>query len=79
MRGRRVYLMDHWVDLVLEGYPESDFRVGSHNMRATYMMWEIVLAVKRAADMAGIDGTELSRVYFDNGMELLQNVKNGRG
>lgn len=77
MRGRRVYLMDHWVDLVLEGYPESDFRVGSDNMRATFMMWEIVLAVKRAADMAGIDSAELGRVYFENGMELLQNVKSG--
>jgi len=75
MRGRRVYVMDHWVDLVLEGYPESSFRVGSDNMRATYMMWEIVLAVKRAADMAGISAEELSRVYFDNGMELLETVK----
>lgn len=79
MRGRRVYLMDHWVDLVLEGYPESAFRVGSDNMRATFMMWEIVLAVKRAADMAGIGSTALGRVYFDNGMELLRNVRNGRG
>ena len=28
MRGRRVYVMDHWVDLVLEGYPPSDCRAG---------------------------------------------------
>ena len=43
MRGRRVYVMDHWVDVVLDEYPPSEFRVASSDIRATFMVWEIVL------------------------------------
>ena len=75
MRGRRVYVMDHWVDLVLPGYPESAYRVGSDNMRATFMVYEIVLAVARAADRVGLSEQELGGVFYDNGRALLESVK----
>ena len=75
MRGRRVYVMDHWVDLVLEGYPESEYRIGSNNMHATFMVYEIILAIGRAAQMAGLTKKELEGIYYGNGMALLERVK----
>lgn len=72
MRGRRVNAMDHWVDLVEEGYPESDFRVASDMFFATYMAREICLAVLIAAENAGLCKSSLDGIFFDNGMKLLR-------
>ena len=76
MRGRRVYVMDHWVDLVLPAQPESNYRVQSGDMRATFMAYEIVLAVRRAAEQARLSEAELRGVFHDNGMALIERVKN---
>ena len=78
MRGRRVNVMDHWVDVVLEGYPESEFRVASNNIRATFMAYEIVLAVKTAADTAGISEDSLRDIFYNNGISLLGKVRGER-
>ncbi|MDO8684659.1 MAG: amidohydrolase family protein [Armatimonadota bacterium] len=78
MRGRRVYVMDHWVDIVLEGYPPSAYRVASDGIRATFMVYEIVLAIKRAGEMAGLSKEQITRVFNDNGMSLLNGVMDGR-
>ncbi|MFB3905763.1 MAG: amidohydrolase family protein [Acidobacteriota bacterium] len=77
MRGRRVYVMDHWVDVVLEGYPPSAFRVAGDNIHATFMAWEIALAVKRAADMVKLPARRLRDIFFENGIKVLQHVMNG--
>ncbi len=77
MRGRRVYVMDHWVDVVLEGYAPSSYRVASGGIRATFMAWEIVLAVRRAAEMAGLSAQHLSDVLYENGMAVLRRVMDG--
>ena len=58
MRGRRVHVMDHWVDLVLEGYPSSAYRVGFDGMRATFMTYEIAWSVILAAESAGLGPAE---------------------
>ena len=78
MRGRRVNVMDHWVDLVLEGYPPSQFRVQSDNMRATFMVYEIILAIERAAELAGLSADERCRIFWDNGMAVLSGVMEGQ-
>ena len=78
MRGRRVYVMDHWVDVVLEGYPASAYRVMSDGIRATFMAWEIVLAIKRAAEVCGLSRAQLQGVFYENGMALLRQVMGGR-
>lgn len=78
MRGRRVYAMDHWVDLVLEGYPASQYRVASDNMRATFMAWEIILAIRRAGEMCGLKPDEIRAVFHDNGMAVLKRVRSER-
>ncbi len=75
MRGRRVYVMDHWVDLVLPGYPESGYRVQSTNMRATFMVYEIVLALRRAAERIGLSAQELEAIFYKNGIKVLERVK----
>jgi len=74
MRGRRVYVMDHWVDLVLDGYPESGYRVQSDNMRASFMVYEIILALLRAADRMRLSEAETQAIFHDNGMELINRV-----
>ncbi len=78
MRGRRVYVMDHWVDVVLEGYRESEYRVASNKIHATFMAWEIALAVLRAGEMAGLSQDRVKAVFCENGMALLRRVMNGR-
>jgi uncharacterized protein len=74
MRGRRVYVMDHWVDVVLEGYPASSYRIPANNIRATFMAYEIILAIKRAAERVGLSEQQLRAIFFDNGMRLLRNM-----
>lgn len=78
MRGRRVYAMDHWVDLVLEGYPTSSFRVASKDIRATFMAYEIVLAIKRAAVRVGLTEEKVKDIFYKNGFSLLEMVMDGK-
>ncbi|HHW31691.1 MAG TPA: amidohydrolase family protein [Clostridiaceae bacterium] len=78
MRGKRVNIMDHWVDVVLEGYPESDFRVGSNNMRASFMAYEIILAINIAAEMSGISVEKTKDIYYNNGIKLLKKAMSCR-
>ena len=75
MKGRRVTVKDHWVDLVLTGYEQSDFRVMSDNMNAAYMAHEIAIAVEHAANLAGFSQAELESIFYDNGIALLTSVK----
>jgi len=75
MRGRRVYVMDHWVDLVLSGNAPSDFRVQGDNFRASFMVYEIVLAIRRAAERVRLPPQQLERIFFANGMRLLERVE----
>ncbi|MFH0879452.1 MAG: amidohydrolase family protein [Lentisphaerota bacterium] len=78
MRGRRVYVMDHWVDIVLKGYPESRFRVASDDIHATFMAWEIVVAIRHAAENVGLGNEQTRAIFRDNGMRILEQVMNGR-
>jgi len=78
MRGRRVRVMDHWVDLVFEGYPASAYRVASNNMRASFMAYEIVLAIQTGGEMAGISDDSICSVFRENGMALLESVMGGQ-
>lgn len=75
MKGRRVNVKDHWVDLVLNEYTNSDYRVQSNNMNATYMAHEIAIAVEHAADLADLSEHQLKSIFYDNGMDLLSSVK----
>ncbi len=74
MRGRRVYVMDHWVDIVLEGCPPSAYRVQSNDIQATFMVYEIILAIRRAAERAQLSHAQLQAIFYDNGMALLKSV-----
>ena len=78
MRGRRVRVMDHWVDVVLPGRPQSAFRVQSDNMRATFMAVEIAVAVRDAAERVGLSEADRHAIFFENGMALLDRVMGGR-
>jgi len=75
MRGRRVYVMNHWVDVVAEGYQPSGYRVPAKGVPVTFMMYEIVLAIRRAAEMAGLSDAELKAIYGENGFSLLRQVQ----
>lgn len=72
MRGRRVRVLDHWVDVVLPGYPASAYRVAGEGIQAGYMAWEIVLAIRWACELAGIGVAERDGVFHDNGKRLLR-------
>ncbi len=72
MIGKRVNIMDHWVDVVTAGYPESEYRVGSDNFGAIPMAQEIALSIILGADTAGISSTQLNGIFYDNGMKLIR-------
>lgn len=80
MRGRRVYAADHWVDLVLDGfgYAPSAFRAITGDMLATFMAYEIILALRRATERAGLRREHLTAILHDNGLRLLATVMDGR-
>lgn len=75
MRGRRVQVMNHWVDVVLPGYPDSAYRVAGPGYQAGFMAWEIVLAIRWAAELSGIPDTERDGIFYNNGAALLRDVK----
>lgn len=75
MKGRRVRVMDHWVDVVLDEYPESAYRAMSDDIRATYMAVEIAVAVCEAAAQVGITDNQRISIFHANGMKLLNRVK----
>lgn len=77
MRGRRVNIMDHWVDVVLEGYPQSDYRVASNGIRASFMAYEIAMAIELAAEASGLTEGQLKKIFFDNGVAVLKKVMEG--
>lgn len=79
MMGRRVYVMDHWVDIVLEKYPKSLYRVQSNDIRATYMVYEIILAIKRAAERVNINKEALKSIFYNNGKKLLDKAAKAIG
>jgi predicted TIM-barrel fold metal-dependent hydrolase len=71
MRGRRVRVLNHWIDVVLPGYPPSAYRITGEGFEAGYMAWEIALAIRWAAELAGISDTERDGIFYGNGMQLL--------
>lgn len=79
MCGRRVRVLDHWVDVVLPGYPPSAYRVAADGIRAGFMTWEIVLAIRWAAELVGISDVERDGIFYENGMALLRDARIGKG
>jgi hypothetical protein len=77
MRGRRVRVMDHWVDIVSGTYPASAYRVPAEGIRATFMALEIALAVAKAGRAAGLREELVRDVFFENGMRVLRSVHGG--
>ena len=78
MRGRRIQVMDHWVDVVVPGSAPSAFRVAGE-IHATFMALEICLAIRWAAELTGLKRREVSGIFWDNGMRLLRRVRRGAG
>ena len=78
MKGRRVRVMDHWVDVVLEEYPDSAYRAKSNQIRATFMAVEIAIAIRDAAERVGISDKQRDGIFYDNGMKLLNNIKKNK-
>ncbi len=75
MKGRRVRVMDHWVDVVTDEYPDSAYRAKSNDIRATYMGVEIAVAVCDAAAQTGISDEERDGIFHTNGKNLLNRVR----
>jgi uncharacterized protein len=78
MRGRRVRVMDHWVDIVQGDYPTSAYRVPAQGIHSTYMAVEIALGIIGAARRLGLGKSDLHAIFFDNGMRLLKSVRAGK-
>ena len=77
MRGRRVRVMDHWVDIVQGNYPASAYRVPAEGIHSTFMSVEIALAIIGAARRVGLAEKDLHAVFFDNGMKPLRGARGG--
>jgi predicted TIM-barrel fold metal-dependent hydrolase len=79
MKGRRVRVRDHWVDIVQGDYPDSAYRVKAAGIRVTMMAREIAIAVRDGARRAGLGAEALRDVFHDNGMRVLAGVRDGEG
>jgi predicted TIM-barrel fold metal-dependent hydrolase len=77
MAGRRVRVMDHWVDIVTGDAPASAYRVRAEGIPATYMALEIAYAVLTSGRAAGLSDSRLRAVFHDNGMAVLRGVRGG--
>lgn len=77
MKGRRVRVMNHWVDVVTGDPPASAYRVNAQGIGATSMAVEIALAVVSAGRAAGLGEQKLRGVFFQNGMTVLRSVDHG--
>lgn len=77
MRGRRVYVMDHWVDVVLPDSPESAYRVRSEGIRATFMVYEIILALVRGGQRSGLSEEQIRGFFHAHGHQLLRKARAG--
>lgn len=77
MAGRRVRVMDHWVDVVTGEAPASAYRVRAVGIPAAPMALEIAFAVLSAGRAADIGEGRLRNVFHENGMKLLRTVRNG--
>ena len=76
MRGRRVSVGTHWVDLVRdEGYPPAAYRVPSRDANATFMVYEIVRAILLAGRLVGLADEAVSHVFYQNGRTVLDRVQ----
>jgi len=78
MKGRRVRVLDHWVDVVSPGYAPSAYRTEAADVPATYMAVEIAVAIRDAALSAGIGESALHGVFFGNGMGVMERVNSGK-
>ena len=77
MSGRRVRVMDHWVDIVTSDAPPSAFRIRAEGIPSAPMAQEIAFAVLAAGRAAGLPEESLRRVFFENGMQILRSVRGG--
>ena len=76
MRGRRVSIGAHWLDVVRdEGYPPAAYRVPSKDANATFMVYEIILAIILAARLAGVAPQAARQVFYENGKAVLERVR----
>jgi len=78
MKGKRVNIRDHWVDVVASGYPECQYRVPSDAFTPMCMAREIALSVIIAAEAAGVGEGALEGIFYGNGMKLLKNACGGK-
>lgn len=79
MRGSRVSVGTHWVDVVLdEGYPASAYRVAGE-FDATFMAYEIVNAILLAGEVAGVSREAIEATFYANGRAVLDRVQRAMG
>lgn len=78
MRGRRVCVNDHWVDVVREPSQGSAYRLSAETLNATFMAYEIARAVRDAALLAGLSRQEIQSIFYNNGMALLERAAHGK-
>ena len=57
------------------GTRPSAYRVVTPDIRASFMVYEIVLAIRRAGERAGVSTGELVAIFHDNGARLLERVE----
>jgi hypothetical protein len=78
MRGRRVCVNDHWVDVVREPSQGSAYRLSAETLNATFMVYEIARAVRDAAQLSGLSREETRSIFYTNGMAILSRVAGGQ-
>jgi hypothetical protein len=75
VRGRRVCINGNWVDVSRERLSWTASRDPEHAIEGTFMTYEMIRAMREGAEEAGLSVDDLKPIFFENGMELIQDVE----
>jgi hypothetical protein len=79
VRGRRVCINGQWVDVSRERLSWTASRDPEHPVEGTFMTYEMIRAMREGAEEAGLSVDDLRPIFFDNGMRLIEDVRQTLG
>jgi hypothetical protein len=75
MRGRRVCINGEWVDVSREALGWTATRDPVNPIRATFMTYEMIRAMREGAEAARVPESQLAPIFFENGIRLIREVQ----
>ena len=75
LRGRRVCVNGHWVDVTRGSWAWTAHRDEAQPIEATFMTYEMIRALRQGAEEAGLSLAEIKSIFYENGMRVIEDTK----